>query len=88
MKRILRFAAIALAIISPAFANDTGDSEQTQKINESELRFISQTSSRYSTPAMMRGSISPDSWLVKTRAATAQGFAPIDTDNLGRGSNR
>ncbi len=88
MKRMLRFAAIALALTSPAFADDTGNSEQAQKITESELRFIAQTSSRYSTPARMRGSESPDSSLAKTRGAIAQGFAPIDTDNLGRGSTR
>jgi hypothetical protein len=75
-------AAVLVAMSVPAIA-----SERSEPQNVKVVEFTAK--GRTASLIEGRNSALPDSYLAKARAATSQGFAPIDTESLIlRGFNR
>jgi hypothetical protein len=82
MRTIIKSLVVASALVAggAAYANDSGDSYFIPAIAQSQLAFAAQPSSRTvaDRPAAARET---------ARAAVSQGLAPINTQDLSRGSN-
>lgn len=93
MYKVLNAFIFTTALIAcsgtTAIADDVSDRVKDQEIYESELHFFEQSQKRQATPIRRGDPITTGSvrTISKERAATIQGFAPIDTLALSRGSN-
>jgi hypothetical protein len=82
MRTIIKSLIVASALVAggAAYANDSGDSDLSPAIAQSQLTFAAQPSTRTSVGR-------PSAERETARAAISQGLAPINTQDLSRGSN-
>jgi hypothetical protein len=83
MRTIIKSLIVASALVTggSAFANDSSDNAFSQVIAQSQLVFAAQPANRI---AAERPVAAPQ---VTSQAAISQGFAPVNTQDLSRGSN-
>ncbi len=84
MRTIIKSLIVAAALVTSGsvFANDSGDTTLSTAITQSQLAFAAQSNSR--SVVVERPIAAPR---VTSQAAINQGFAPINTQDLSRGSN-
>ena len=84
MHSIFKAVIITSALVAggSAFANDGGDSYFSNAISNSQLAFVAQAKIGTTGPQSQQ-----DLRVDAAKAATAQGFAVVDTSALSRGAN-